>query len=64
MKDDELEIVEHLHGKSPGKNIDEKEWRNSTKIKGYLVKINESLKKRVGGWGKTKTTWDERKKHR
>ena len=26
-----------------------KEWRNFTQINGYLIKINESLKKRVGG---------------
>ena len=48
-KDDELKTVEHLHGKSPDKNIERKEWREFTWINGYLIKINESLKKRVGG---------------
>ena len=49
MKDDELETVEHLHGKSPDQNIDWNEWRDFTWINGYLIKIYESLKKRVGG---------------
>ena len=33
MKSDELETVEHLHGKSPDKNIDGKEWRVFPSIK-------------------------------
>ena len=52
MKDDELETVEHLHGKSPDKNIDGKEWRDFTLIKGYLNKKSESLKKKGGSAGK------------
>ena len=64
MKDDELETVEHLHGKSPDKNIDWKEWRDFTWINGYLVKKSESLKKKGGRVGKTKTTWNGWNKHR
>ena len=64
MKDDELEIVEHLHGKSPDKNIERKEWRGLSQIKGYMIKKSESLKKKGGRAGKTKTTWDGWNKHR
>ena len=49
MKDDELETVEHLHGKSPDKNIERKEWRDFPQIKGYMIKKFESLKKKGGG---------------
>ena len=34
---------------SPNKNIDGKEWRDFSQIKGYMIKKSESLKKRVGG---------------
>ena len=57
MKNDELETVEHLHGKSPDKNIDGKEWRNFPSTKGYLIKISESLKKKGWEGGKAKATW-------
>ena len=49
MKDDELETVEHLDGKSRDKNIERKERRDLSQIKGYMIKKSESLKKRVGG---------------
>ena len=52
MKDDELETVEHLHGKSPVKNIERKERRDFPQIKGYMIKISESLKKKGGRAGK------------
>ena len=52
MKDDELETVEHLHGKSPDKNIERKEWRDFPQIKGYMIKKSESLKKKGGREGK------------
>ena len=52
MKDDELETVEHLHGKSPDKNIERKEWRDFPQIKGYMIKKSESLKKKGGRAGK------------
>ena len=48
MKNDELENVEHLHGKSPDKNIDRKEWRNFTKNKRILGK--EILVLEEKGW--------------
>ena len=47
-KNDELETVEHLHGKSPDKNIERKEWRDFPQIKGYMIKKSESLKKKSG----------------
>ena len=52
MKDDELETVEHLHGKSPDKNIESKERRDFPQIKGYTIKKSESLKKKGGRAGK------------
>ena len=35
----------------------EKKWRDFTRIKGYLIKKAESLKKQGWEGGKTKTTW-------
>ena len=64
MKDDELETVEHLHGKSPDKNIERKEWRDFPQIKGYMIKKSESLKKKGGRAGKNKGNLGRRKKHR
>ena len=46
---DELEAPLVSSRESPDKNIDGKEWRGFTSIKGYLIKKSESLKKRVGG---------------
>ena len=45
----ELEAREHLHEKSPVKNIQRKESRDFTRIKGCLIKKSESLRKK-GGW--------------
>ena len=64
MKDDELETVEHLHGKSLDKNIKRKEWRDFPQIKGYMIKKSESLKKKGWEGGKTKAAWDEWNEHR
>ena len=52
MKNDELETIEHLHGKSPDKNFERKEWRDFPLIKGYMIKKPESLKKKGGRVGK------------
>ena len=64
MKDDELETVEHLHGKSPDKNIERKEWRDFPQIKGYMIKKSESLKKKGGRAGKQRQLGDGWNKHR
>ena len=62
MKDDELETVEHLHGKSPDKNIERKEWRGFSWINGYLIRIYESFKKKGERAGKTRATWGRMKR--
>ena len=64
MKDDELETVEHLHGRSPDKNIERKEWRDFPQIKGYMIKKSKSLNKKGGTAGKTKVAWDGWNEHR
>ena len=64
MKDDELETVEHLHGKSPDKNIERKEWRDFPQIKGYMIKKYESLKKKGGRAGKQRQLGDRWNRYR
>ena len=58
MKDDDLETVEHIHGKSQDKNIERKEWRDFPQIKGYMIKKSESLKKKGGRAGKQRQLGD------
>ena len=51
-KNDELEALLESSWESPDKNIDRKEWRDFTRIKRYLIKKSESLKKKGGRAGK------------
>ena len=57
MENDELEASLGSSWESPDKNIDVKWWRDFTRIKGYLIKTSESLRKKGGRAGKTKTIW-------
>ena len=50
MKNNKLEAREHLREGSPDQNTDWKGWSDFTWINGYMIKIYESLqKKMVGG---------------
>ena len=64
MKDDELETIERLNGKSPDKNIERNEWRDFSQIKGHKIKKSESLKKKGGRAGKQRQLEDRWNKHR
>ena len=65
MDNIELEASIQSSWESPGKDMKEKEYRDFTSIKWYLIEIYESSKQRKGGRaGKTKASWDGYSKHR
>ena len=63
-KNNKLEAPLVSSWESSDKNIDGKEWRDFPSIKGYMIKISESLNKKGGRAGKTKATWGSWNEHR